>query len=77
MNGLIQKLFEGRKDKQRVSTTLSADEIQPFFKLNGIDIETIGFPDIEYRKHDSDHMKYRIYFNAISTRFIKVTYQFS
>lgn len=48
MINLLEKIF-GKKDKTEVRTSLTADEIKPFFKAIGIDIEHIGFPDIESR----------------------------
>lgn len=50
MKNLIQKIFSRLgENKPTTSTTFSADEIKPLFEANGIDIETIGFPDITNR----------------------------
>ena len=48
MTNLIQRML-GKEKKSHVETRLSDKEIEPFFQAHGIDINTIGFPFMEYR----------------------------
>ena len=63
MKNLIQKLL-GKKENIEVRTMLSADEIKPFFESIGVDIENIGFPDIETR-HSIPTMRYYTNFDNV------------
>jgi len=49
MIGLLKRLVSGEK-KEGVSRVLEFDEAEPFFRANGVDINTIGFPEVRFRK---------------------------
>jgi len=63
MKNLIQKLL-GKKEDIEVRTRLSADKIKPFFESIGVDIENIGFPNIETR-HSIPTMSHYINFDNV------------
>jgi len=44
MKTLIQRILRKEK-KPLIEKTLNDDEIEPFFKTHGIDLDTIGFPN--------------------------------
>ena len=67
---LIQKIFKKEK-KLLIEKTLSADEIEPFFQANGIDIETIGFHDMQYRKSPATE-GYWVHFTDVTLIPVKV-----
>ncbi|MFA5953560.1 MAG: hypothetical protein WC812_03130 [Candidatus Pacearchaeota archaeon] len=66
----LQNLINKFKEKLNPEW-FSADEIKPFLKANGIDIETIGFPDIELRNELSGLSRYNVYFSKIKVVPIK------
>ena len=67
---LIQRIL-GKERKPLIKRVFSADEIKPFFQANGIDIETIGFPDIETR-HNSPLLAYWADFENVKATPVKV-----
>jgi len=61
-----------RKEKKPlIERVFSADEIKPFFQANGIDIETIGFPNMKDRNLDPINA-YWINFENIKVTPIKI-----
>ena len=60
---LLDKIL-GRKKGPKIETTMDADTIKPFFKANGIDMETIGFPQMETR-HNSPTNAYHASFSNV------------
>lgn len=59
------------KDKPKIETTFSADEIKPVFQSLGIDIETIGFPCMEDR-HNIPTMSYHTIFRDVKITPVKI-----
>lgn len=76
MNTLIQKILGWTKDKPKIETTLSADEIKPIFEAHGIDIETIGFPQMAYR-HEIPTEAYWAFFKNVNIKPIKINEEVS
>ncbi len=72
MTNLVQKLL-GKEKKPLIEKTLSADEIEPFFKTLGIDMDTIGFPSIKY-KNAIPMERYWIDFKDVKVIPVKVDY---
>lgn len=54
MKNIINKFFAREKNRLKVETTFSADEIKPIFESHGINIENIGFPCISERHYVPD-----------------------
>ena len=70
MKNLLKKII-GMKEKPKIETMLYADEIKPFFKSLGIDIEQIGFPHIEKRNLPTID-GYFIIFNNVRAMPVKI-----
>lgn len=70
MTNLIQRLLRKEK-KPLIEKTLSADEIEPFFQAHGINIDTIGFPNLETR-HNSPLLAYWADFENVKATPVKV-----
>ena len=70
MTNLINKLL-GKSNQPKVDTTLSADEIKPILAQYGIDIETIGFSNIESR-HDIPTSRYNANFKDVKITPVKI-----
>jgi len=73
MKNLIQKIFPKLwENKLNVVRTLSADEIKPIFQSLGIDVETIGFPDMNMRHATSGLERYYAHFEKVKIIPVKV-----
>ena len=70
MKTLIQRIL-GKERKPRVEKTLNYEEIGPFFQAHGIDIDAIGFPDMQYRK-SAPTEAYWIHFTDVMSTPVKV-----
>ncbi|MBS3072545.1 hypothetical protein J4477_01790 [Candidatus Pacearchaeota archaeon] len=65
MKSLLQKLGLLHKENAGERRYLTADEAKPFFQANGVDIESVGFPDISSR-HSHPLMSYWVTFQNIN-----------
>jgi hypothetical protein len=70
METLIQRILRKEK-KSHIEKTLNDEEIEPFFQAHGIDIDTIGFPDMQYRK-SAPTEAYWIHFRDVILTPVKV-----
>jgi len=70
MTNLIQRIL-GKEKKSIIEKTLSVDEIEPFFQAHGIDINTIGFPNLETR-HNAPLLAYWVDFENVKATPVKV-----
>ncbi|MEI6849916.1 MAG: hypothetical protein WCK29_02675 [archaeon] len=61
---LLSLIFGKKKNKPKISATMDADTIKPFFEAHGVDMETIGFPQIETR-HSSPTCAYHVSFSNV------------
>ena len=68
MRKILEKILNRMNKKKNrdngIQTRLDADRIKPFFESLGIDIETIGFPNIRTR-HDIPTMRYWCTFDNV------------
>ena len=70
------KTVSKKAAQKKVSFTLSADEMKPFFEANGIDMETIGFPLMNNRSGIPTD-SYHTYFKNVKISPVKISEKFS